>query len=104
MKSYLVRWYLNVSVVTCCLAFVGISAGAQRAASNQYNIIPYPAMLNPGTGTFVINNQTTLTISREAARFQNEKTFPQKLVRSYLGADGLKKVRQCNRQHYCYEI
>ncbi|UOE47251.1 family 20 glycosylhydrolase [Mucilaginibacter sp. SMC90] len=76
----------------CCslffLAITGISY-AQSLNTGKYNIIPYPAVIVPGQGTFTINRQTVLDIGPGAAVFVNEQLFLKQMVGSYLGSGSL---------------
>jgi len=84
-----------------CLLFCLLVCGvlhAQTADTGRYNIIPYPANLQPGQGSFIINKQTALVIKPGAAIFANEQSFLKRMIGSYLGDGSLapKSVAKTN--------
>jgi hexosaminidase len=71
-----------------CLLVAGVSH-AHTMDSGKYNIIPYPANLEPGQGSFTVNKQTALVIKPGAAVFANEQLFLKRMIGSYLGERAL---------------
>jgi hexosaminidase len=72
------------------LLFVCLLAGRNLyAQTGRYNIIPYPAILEPQKGEFIINKQTAFIVSPGAAIFNNEKPFLKRMITSYLGTGAL---------------
>lgn len=71
-----------------CFMVTGVSH-AQTTNAEKYNIIPYPAHLEPGQGSFIINRQTVLVIKPTASVFANEQVFLKRMISSYLGEGSL---------------
>ena len=71
-----------------CMLIIGV-LHAQTVDTDRYNIIPYPAVLTPGQGSFIINKQTALVVKPGAAIFNDERLFLKRLIDSYLGEGAL---------------
>jgi hexosaminidase len=81
MKKIIV--YLSI-IIACVVA-----SDKLFAQTGRYNIIPYPAVLEPQKGEFIINKKTTLITGPGAAIFNNEYAFLKRMITSYLGAGTL---------------
>ncbi len=70
-----------------------MEAGAQ---DSRYPLIPYPALLQPGKGYFILTKDTRLVKETGEARFAGERHFLQELLRRSLG-DSLRKTPSPNQ-------
>jgi hexosaminidase len=82
----------SFSLLTIALFYGLIAPGlhAQSLPLNRYNIIPYPALLVPAKGSFIINNETVLIVAPARSKFVNERSFLVRVIKSYLGPAALR--------------
>jgi hexosaminidase len=74
-------------MIIASLFFIDVQAQSVQKAG--YNVIPYPAVLQPAKGFFTINSKTALILSPGAAMFKNERDFMKTMLSHYLTGETL---------------
>ena len=84
MKNLFCSLSAKLTYLLLILSFWGYSQSLTK-----YNIIPYPAVLEPASGSFNITRQTALIIKPGGFVFSSEEYFLKRMIRSYIGDKAL---------------
>jgi hexosaminidase len=71
------------SCIAVLLLFTGAGTAMAQQTSRQFPLIPYPAKLTAGTGTFAITKNTAIVV--EDLKFSKEAELLNALIAQYLG-------------------